>query len=337
MVNEGTMKPRREIWLDAARGIVMLLVLLGHNDPPFIRLIFGFHMPFFFILSGYLYKDERTEQSFATEIKKGAKRYLLPYCIYGAFNIVLQLILIMLVTGDQRIEWERIPGYVKGLLLVLPDQMPACGPMWFLPSIALSMIVFYLIRKIPGQWIRGALFLIAAAVASVLFADGTHTLPFALHTICIALVFLETGYLLRKSSALERVETVTFFQNHRFLVLLPVLGCVLAGYVAIRLNPIETWVDLYKARLGSFPLMFAGALLVSFALILFLYFTQGSFGMIYKPFAFIGTQTVFLLAFDEASNFWGGGAATARSADLAVVRFLRDKRRSADRCAFDLL
>ena len=50
--------PKRIEYLDIAKGIGILLVVLGHNDFEVIslfmqRLIYSFHMPLFFFLSGY--------------------------------------------------------------------------------------------------------------------------------------------------------------------------------------------------------------------------------------------------------------------------------------------
>ena len=49
---------KRIEYLDIAKGIGILLVVLGHNDFEVIsvfvqRLIYSFHMPLFFFLSGY--------------------------------------------------------------------------------------------------------------------------------------------------------------------------------------------------------------------------------------------------------------------------------------------
>lgn len=40
---------------------MILLVLVGHADPPklLFKLISGFHMPFFFLLSGFLFDAEK--------------------------------------------------------------------------------------------------------------------------------------------------------------------------------------------------------------------------------------------------------------------------------------
>ena len=61
MTNENTVirKPQRIQWIDIAKGISIFLVIIGHTAPFGIlerNIIFSFHMPLFFILSGYHFK-----------------------------------------------------------------------------------------------------------------------------------------------------------------------------------------------------------------------------------------------------------------------------------------
>lgn len=60
----------RIIWIDWAKAILIFLVCVGHFNPPEVQkqLIWGCHMPAFFIISGYLYHRHgalRTLYSFA--------------------------------------------------------------------------------------------------------------------------------------------------------------------------------------------------------------------------------------------------------------------------------
>ncbi len=49
---------RRVGWIDIARGICMLAIIAGHFGVNWIgNIVFLFHLPVFFILSGYLFKD----------------------------------------------------------------------------------------------------------------------------------------------------------------------------------------------------------------------------------------------------------------------------------------
>ena len=50
------MKKQRLVWVDLAKAFVIILMIIGHVVPfksTLYVLIFSFHMPFFFIISGY--------------------------------------------------------------------------------------------------------------------------------------------------------------------------------------------------------------------------------------------------------------------------------------------
>lgn len=51
----------RKRWIDVARGIAILLVLIGHAGvaPKFNQYILSFHMPLFFFLSGMVFDNEK--------------------------------------------------------------------------------------------------------------------------------------------------------------------------------------------------------------------------------------------------------------------------------------
>jgi fucose 4-O-acetylase-like acetyltransferase len=48
---------QRETWADIAKAIGILGVVLGHAGVPSIaKYMYWFHMPFFFLISGYFFK-----------------------------------------------------------------------------------------------------------------------------------------------------------------------------------------------------------------------------------------------------------------------------------------
>ena len=58
-----TSQKKRIDWIDYSKGILITLVISGHAIPEFglhlgflEKIIYSFHMPAFFILSGYLFK-----------------------------------------------------------------------------------------------------------------------------------------------------------------------------------------------------------------------------------------------------------------------------------------
>lgn len=74
-------------YLDIARVISIYAVVLGHFYP-FVgldnlvgrQIIYAFHMPFFFLLSGYLWRS--------SSLKKLCYSLLLPYILYNAISII---------------------------------------------------------------------------------------------------------------------------------------------------------------------------------------------------------------------------------------------------------
>ena len=62
-INNGIARKREE-WIDMLRGFGMLLVIIGHSRCPDVleKFIYGFHMPLFFVLSGFLFHETKCRQ-----------------------------------------------------------------------------------------------------------------------------------------------------------------------------------------------------------------------------------------------------------------------------------
>ena len=84
-----TMKKRVQ-YIDIAKGIGILLVVLGHNDlnayhPMLHRFIYAFHMALFFFLSGIFFNPKR---DFKTLVKKHGVFFAIP-AIFSGENCLL--------------------------------------------------------------------------------------------------------------------------------------------------------------------------------------------------------------------------------------------------------
>ena len=71
-------------YLDVARGIGLLLVIISHSCGLSPYLI-NYYIPLFFVVSGYLYKPGR---SYGENVVHKAKRLLVPYFGYSALLLV---------------------------------------------------------------------------------------------------------------------------------------------------------------------------------------------------------------------------------------------------------
>lgn len=68
--------------LDTAKGIAILAVILGHYfqefSPDKMNIVYCFHMPLFFLISGYCLSINKTFKDFA---KSKIHRLLIPYAV----------------------------------------------------------------------------------------------------------------------------------------------------------------------------------------------------------------------------------------------------------------
>ena len=99
--------------IDVAKGIGILLVMLGHILPnnSFLRMIiYSFHMPLFFILSGLVIKNrslhllkEHKKFEMVRAFIEGDAKLLAAYICYSVFYILIDVIFRILVRGDSSI------------------------------------------------------------------------------------------------------------------------------------------------------------------------------------------------------------------------------------------
>lgn len=79
-------------WVDIAKGIAMLFVIIGHTAPfgsMERSFIFSFHMPLFFLLSGYTMKFADSWEAAGRKVIKRAYQLLLPVFIIAVVSVFL--------------------------------------------------------------------------------------------------------------------------------------------------------------------------------------------------------------------------------------------------------
>ena len=134
----------RVSYLDIAKGIGIILVVIGHIEyvPAPIRFyIVTFHMPLFFIVSGML-MDLKGEagRSLKELIARKLKRIMLPYLIFSILYPVIDIVYFYL-TGN---------GDPFGTLkTIISDTLMLYGysVLWFLPTEFFSEIIFLCVIK----------------------------------------------------------------------------------------------------------------------------------------------------------------------------------------------
>lgn len=186
----GEIKAKRIEYLDIAKGIGILLVILAHIDEGYTKIpIYAFHLPLFFVISGICFRCEGTFWDF---FKKKAKGYLVPY-----FGMGLVLVLFKSFVLEQGVSAF---GWNLGSLLVQIRY----GTIWFLAALFFAVLLFWgicrLCRNQPGKIL---LISLSLSVLGVWYeVNIRQPLPWNVDTAVVIQGFLGLGYYIKKKNIL---------------------------------------------------------------------------------------------------------------------------------------
>jgi len=200
------MEKNRINYIDYAKGLAILCVLLGHMEisPVIKHSIYSFHMPLFFILSGYFLKRQEINKSV---IVKNFKALMIPYFVIGGGMCLWQLFtnyeaftklgtssLASLLLVGCRINGEEIICFV--------------GAIWFLWVLFLSKIYTQYMLK----WKYGGGIICIVAIFSMFFTKLTHIVPplGILQSLTVS-VFLLMGFMFKEKNIFNKhIKTVVY-------------------------------------------------------------------------------------------------------------------------------
>lgn len=181
------MMKNRIYYLDALKGILIILVVLGHviqfTNPNYqhdflFRFIYSFHMPLFFAISGYLmYKGKFEIQLF----RKSIFQLLLPF-ITWAF--------LLPIAYDGNIDWK----YTFRILLY-PDN-----GLWFLYNLFIYRVLFAFSEKWSIHLYRQEIFILLIFFVLSALMLLLHTL-LNMTQLCWFFPFFAIGFYVHKYEA----------------------------------------------------------------------------------------------------------------------------------------
>ena len=257
---------QREVWIDHAKAIAMILIILGHISSGLsgwfnFKFVFGFHLVVFFVLSGYTIKRKTVDFSF---LKQKFTRLMTPYFITCAAVMIMDLINCFIVYKERSIaqitfviakDLKRsffASGTIESFGQINMGQR--IGAIWFLPALFFAILFFQLlVNTIKDNRLLG---LASAAVSLIGYLTATFIwLPFSIQSGMFAVFFLWTGYSIKNKALLETV---------RWYYSIPALIILLAG-IYFKYCEVH-FVVAYVRDLIISPLVgFSGALLVYLA------------------------------------------------------------------------
>lgn len=200
------------VWLDYARWIGMLLVIFGHaiqrmpqwNDTFFIKVlwdyIYLFHMPLFFVISGYLHRQEKLTYYFVWGGKTW-RTLVIPYILYQLIYFPFALIHYKAEILHPSLWVKLMAGVVAGDGYDTPFSNPVCLPCWFIICIIQIRLLFLII---PIGKISSFLLCTLSVVTLTLRGYFHMDFYFCIDSTLMAIPYYLLGYGMKSKSAVDK-------------------------------------------------------------------------------------------------------------------------------------
>ena len=220
------------VWMDYARYIGIFLVIFGHSlqrfswdECSFVKTlwdyIYLFHMPLFFIISGYLYDNRAVN---VANIRFGGGKILrsliVPYLLYQIVFLPISLYTSHGLTDI--VVWKKMfMGILMGDGYDTPYSYYVCLPCWFIVSI---IQIRWLFLIVPINKFSSSLLSITSIGLLVYLNKHNIDLYFCLDSTMMAIPYFLIGHYLRYSVCLEN-------RNNRFLLILATISAICVGVI----------------------------------------------------------------------------------------------------------
>jgi fucose 4-O-acetylase-like acetyltransferase len=198
-IGKANMERKRLYWLDIARGICILCMVITHyyactiGDSRFIGVTGTWFLVFFFFSAGVCFHPKKSVARFVGDL---AAKLLAPYILVTAGMLAYRCTVLGLWQDCE--SAERLRMSLASLLYALPsafEDVPllhtntiGIGPIWFLPCLFLAEVLYLVLHRLryrlPIAW---ALALVAA------WSQSKILLPLTFQNACVGCAFIALG------------------------------------------------------------------------------------------------------------------------------------------------
>lgn len=277
--------------LDILRAFGIIFMILGHIitfSGKFDRYIHTFHMPLFFVISGYLYKDKRRTPIYKLVLYK-VKRFLLPYVTFAVINYVMWLLIV-------RIEQKWYEPLIR-LFTYNTSGLPISGALWFLTALFWTEVSYLVIDRVFSKaWLRRIIVFGISFITCFILNNTPYRLPLTIDIGIVCVGFYEIGriFKLDGNCLIDKIKNLRLIKRILLSILLLLANAVLAF--------VNDYVNIKSGWYGFVPLFWLNALLGIMAYYIIstlidIKFNQNS--IIKRLFILIGRGSIIYMSFNQ--------------------------------------
>ena len=276
--NNSTIEKQRITWIDMAKGFGIIFVIFAHlGGGLFTTWMYSFHVPLFFILSGFTFNKETT---FSTFLAKKSKSLLLPYLCLG--GVILIYYVLAAIISDR-----FSMAFLLDLLLQFLLQRRFLT-LWFITALFLLNVISYpLLKLIKNKTLLFFISLGIGIIAMVYYSLGGGYVFWNLDASFAAMPFFVIGHICKCNH--ENIKTF-FDKKIKIFVALIIFLAVNILVLILNISIGYKVLDMYSSEYGCQPLTYLSAICGSFAIIML------SHLFTWKPIIYIGKNSLLYFA-----------------------------------------
>lgn len=246
---------KRETNIDIIKGIGITLMVLGHSQFPLTHFIYLFHMPIFFIASGYLFNFNNRHESYSLTgfVARKFKSLWWPFFLWNTIFIILNNLFVTLhIYASDMYKYtqyqdtiyaqshyfslrDTILEIAKSFFLIGGTSMT--GALWFLRELLMVVVLFSIIHYFLRKCKIRTTLIVHAIISIVLLCFGWTiqyiNIPYttSIGTMCSVYILFYIGIVFKQLNLKEK------FSKHKIII------SIIAIAVLICVNPFGS-IDL---------------------------------------------------------------------------------------------
>ncbi|WP_165020933.1 acyltransferase family protein [Dysgonomonas sp. ZJ279] len=201
-------------WIDWAKFIGIYLIVLGHSSIPFLlrEVIYWFHVPLFFIISGFLHKNRNTRDG----IKRDVQTLILPYLLMNFIG----LLYVIINNARYGIE-NNIFDILKCIQAILLGELASSDfnilgftrPTWFLLALFVTKTIFNVINCDRNNYILLVICFLSASLVYISDKLGYVIPYYYIQSALLAIPFFLFGYFLKKNNVIQLIRALPLYMH----------------------------------------------------------------------------------------------------------------------------
>ncbi len=274
-------------WIDMAKGYGIIAVFIGHmvQNSPLGLFVYSFHLPLFFFISGYLFKEG---DGLGVFLKKKCRSILLPYFTLGLLVVFCDAFYPLFFSGRHFSTRHLLLELYKGFKTFLIQER--YSTLWYLAVLFGVNILMYLVCRIKNQALQAIVVAALFVGAMIYYRLGGGELPWDVDAAFPALLFFWAGYYV-KGKDLVREQ---FMEAERRPLLLVIFFVLNIAFNILTLFISGEGLEMYRCCYGVPPLTVISAFAGIFFIIMLSVLTT------LKPILYIGKNSLIFFMWHQA-------------------------------------